>query len=131
MLRTLTRKSVLGFGYEGDLPIQMLITRHRVGYLRWVYFNSSNISFTDDILDELHIDNEFRIKKPGVQRDFHEMLNHKLYDNDAPSTTERRQRRIGRAIKGKAVSAIKRHVTSKEFMQAKNQGHRRGRRDYF
>lgn len=126
-LRTLTRKSVLGFGYEGDLPIQMLLNRHRAGYLRWVYFNSSNLSFTDDILDELKVDPEFRIQKPGVQRDFHEKLNHKLYDHFALSTIEAIKRKSDHAIKGRAISALKRQCFTKDYMQATNQGHKRGR----
>ena len=65
ILRKLARKSTLNFGQFADMTVQQVIDlkHHRV--LRWYYFNSSNITFMDDILDELNVTEKWRIAKPG------------------------------------------------------------------
>lgn len=63
-LRKLTKKSTLKFGKWSDLTIGNLIKIEKP-YLRWVYFNSSNIDFMDDVLTEIEIPTEFKISKPG------------------------------------------------------------------
>jgi len=63
-LRKLTKKSTLKFGKWADLTIENLLKMEKQ-YLRWVYYNSSNIDFMDDVLDELGITTEFKIQKPG------------------------------------------------------------------
>jgi hypothetical protein len=65
ILRTLTRKSNLGFGKYADIPIQQIFDYKVQTYLRWVYYSFEGITFTDDILDEIPIHKEARIKKPG------------------------------------------------------------------
>jgi len=68
LLRTLTRKSFLKFGKYYDLTIQGVINMYQekgLNYLTWVYFNSSKINFTDDILSELCIESDNIIVKPG------------------------------------------------------------------
>jgi hypothetical protein len=56
---------MLKFGKHHDLPIGMMIDLGKINYLRWVYYNSSNINFFEDILNEIKIPLEFRIPKPG------------------------------------------------------------------
>lgn len=68
LLRTLTRKSKFGFGKHADHTVQNVLDRKNKDYISWVYYNSSNITFTDDILDELDIWEENRIKKPVIMR---------------------------------------------------------------
>ena len=65
LLRTLTLKSVLGFGYEQirDQRIGDLIKANYFKTLISAYYGMSMISFTDDVLDILKI--EIRIEKPG------------------------------------------------------------------
>lgn len=65
LLRKLSRKSTLNFGQYADMTVQQVIDLHHHLILRWYYFNSSNITFFDDILDELSITEEYRIEKPG------------------------------------------------------------------
>ena len=68
LLRTLTRKSTLKFGKFHDLTVQNVLDSQNMkgrSLLRFYYFNSSKISFIDDLLDELNIPPEFRIPKPG------------------------------------------------------------------
>lgn len=64
LLRTLTGKSKLGFGKFAQIEISVLIKRMRP-YLVWVYYNSSNITFTPEILKELDIFEDKLIQKPG------------------------------------------------------------------
>ncbi len=68
LLRTLTRKSFLKFGKYYDLTVQGVINMYNekgLNYLTWIYFNSSKINFTDDILNELCIKRDDRIVKPS------------------------------------------------------------------
>lgn len=65
LLRKLTRKSVMNFGKYFDLTVQQCIDTKKKQYLIWVYFNMSNISFVDELLDELKIPMEYRFDKPN------------------------------------------------------------------
>jgi len=65
LLRKLAFKSQLNFGKYADLTIQQLLDLGKKKYLRWVYFNCSNISFIDDILELINIYEEYRIPKPS------------------------------------------------------------------
>lgn len=74
LLRKLSYKSIL---QDGKYKNQMVKTIIKVDnrYLVWVYFSLSKISFIDDILDDLHIPVEFRIKKPGKDLEMYHALN--------------------------------------------------------
>jgi len=74
LLRKLTRKSTMNFGKYFDLTVQQCIDTKKKPYLRWVYFNSSNITFMDEILDELKIPIEFRFDKPSKNIELGENL---------------------------------------------------------
>jgi hypothetical protein len=71
LLRTLTRKSVLWFGKHNGLRIQQIIDMHLGAYLRWIYYNFTGITFTEDILGELTITENRRISKPGIAPEKH------------------------------------------------------------
>ena len=83
LLRTLTRKSTLKFGKFHDLTVQNVLDSQNMNgrsLLRFYYFNSSKISFIDDLLDELNIPPELRIPKPGnVTPDKWKLINHTLH----------------------------------------------------
>lgn len=83
LLRTLTRKSTLKFGKFHDLTVQNVLDSQNMkgrSLLRWYYFNSSKISFIDDLLDELNIPPELRIPKPGnITPDEWRVINHDLH----------------------------------------------------
>ena len=55
LLRKLSRKSIMKFGVHSLYTVQEIINLNKKKYLRWVYFNCSNIDFMDDILDEIRI----------------------------------------------------------------------------
>jgi len=65
-LRKLTRKSQLRTTMQYErLVSSMLITKPNRDKLIWCYYHLSNITFMDDILDELGIPKQYRIDKPG------------------------------------------------------------------
>ncbi len=66
LLRTLTRKSTLKYGYRHTQTVEQMLAE-RPYQLISNYYKLSAITFTDDILDELGITE--RIQKPGVATD--------------------------------------------------------------
>tara|TARA_R110000823_G_scaffold228621_1_gene355841 strand:+ start:101 stop:511 length:411 start_codon:yes stop_codon:yes gene_type:complete len=69
-LRTLTKLSQLKFGRNKNDTVQQTLDLGAVGRSRlaWYYFLMSNISFSDDVLDELGITEELRIEKPTTNK---------------------------------------------------------------
>jgi hypothetical protein len=74
LLRKLSRKSIMNFGKYFDLTVQQCIDTKKKQYLKWVYFNMSNITFMDEILDELKIPIEYRFDKPNKNSELGEKL---------------------------------------------------------
>ncbi len=70
-LRKLTRKARLGFGYQDikNITIQDILIMNKHKELIKIYFGLDKITFMDDILEELGIDEKMRIEKPGKIRD--------------------------------------------------------------
>jgi hypothetical protein len=74
LLRTLTLKSRIGFGQFRDLTVSEIIDLAMLPYLRWLYFNMEGLTFTNEILINIKIDQDFRIEKPGRKPELHEKL---------------------------------------------------------
>lgn len=90
-LRTLTRKSIIGFGKYTDLRVGDLIDTNRKAELVNIYFNLERISYCTDVLDELNIPESLRIEKPGK---CHENISYywdfvKTYELNTMSSKER------------------------------------------
>jgi hypothetical protein len=81
LLRKLSRKSTMKFGVHSLYTVQEIINLNKNKYLRWVYFNCSNIDFMNDILDEIRIPENFRIKKPSKKPELHDELNKLIFEN--------------------------------------------------
>jgi len=66
-MRKLARKSRLGFGYQDikHITIQDILIMNKHKELIKIYFGLDKITFMDDILEELGIDEDMRIEKPG------------------------------------------------------------------
>ena len=64
LLRTMTRKSLMKFGDYADYTVDQLLQLKYYSYLRWVYYNCANVTFTIDVLELLYID-QMQIDKPG------------------------------------------------------------------
>ena len=69
ILRVLTKKSKLGLGEYYDSEIKSFLDLKEYKYLRNIYFNKGGISFNEEILDEIGILKEYRIKKPGRDKE--------------------------------------------------------------
>tara|TARA_R110002020_G_scaffold319338_3_gene535238 strand:- start:2114 stop:2503 length:390 start_codon:yes stop_codon:yes gene_type:complete len=67
-LRKLTRKSVLSFGQYGFDTIQKILDDDPQ-YIVWVYYNKPEITFFDDILEEVGLVGRFVIDKPSSNPD--------------------------------------------------------------
>lgn len=69
-LRTLTMKSTIGFGgWFKHWVVKDLIDNDNWDALVSIYYNLGNISFTDEVLEAINITKEYRIEKPGKDRD--------------------------------------------------------------
>jgi len=113
---------------DKELPIQL---KEGHSYLRWVYYNIEHIDFMGDILDELGISEEFRIKKPGKNSSILKTLNRKLLD-DLLTPNEQEVYFKQKSYNKKEDRRSERemidddnNIESKKSLQLKNQGHKR------
>ena len=117
LLRTLTRKSKLGFGKLRDVTIQeMLDDRLFYGKLSLIspYYKLTTINYTDDILEELGITAKYRIEKPSANKDmYYRFLKENGY--------KRKLRTRDGANKMKSAWELNLGL-SKTFLQSKNHG---------
>lgn len=124
LLRKLSRKSFLNFGKHSDKTVQQLLDLKNKKYLRWIYFNSSNISFLDDVLDEIVVLPEYRISKPGKEPELFDKLQIEINKHTLGFTKfkrEARRRKLRRVdiLINKRVATIR---YSKGSLQRKNHG---------
>ena len=104
LLRTLTRKSKLGFGKYKERTVQQLIDSRQLLQLISAYYKLTTINYMDDILEE------FRIKKPSSDKDlYYEFLNAQGY--------EKRKRGVGSDKLKKQTK-----VPSRNKLMGKNHG---------
>lgn len=139
-LRTMARKSVFEGGSCDNCSVQQMLNLKAWKTLRWIYYNCSNISFLPDILDEIGITDEWRIAKPGTDKEkgieldkkFQERFNRKLaiISEDDPKKAigiykraEKRSKSIARAHACQFRSHD-RSIFNKGAMQRRNHGHR-------
>jgi len=118
--RKMTRKSVIGFGKAFDRTVEDLIRIGKKRELCDIYFKCSHITFFDDILDEIGITEEWRIQKPGTNRErYVEFLT-----SINPNFTEEGQANASKYISIKARKTLKmisQGNRSKEYHRQFNQ----------
>ena len=68
-LRTLTRKSKLGFGKWKDYTVQELLDLKKHVVLISPYYKLTSINYIEDVLIELKITEAYRINKPSSDKD--------------------------------------------------------------
>jgi len=130
LLRKLTRKSVLKFGQYSDLSVQEMINLKKHKYLRWVYFNCSNIDFMEDVLDEIKIHLDFRIPKPSKKPELHFELNKFIFDSCSEEFQQiilKKTKKIAKkTVKAISICKIKQHEGNykKDYLRRKNQGNK-------
>ena len=125
-LRTLTEKSTLGFGKYSDLKVGDLIVSKKHGYLIWVYYNCSMIDYNDEVLQLLHIDEEWQIDKPGIEPGKDQELLKYYLDGLAGRYKFKlvsHNKRVKKAIQRERCYRY-RNVETKASLQGKNQGHK-------
>jgi len=124
LLRTLTQKSYLKFGKYTDFRVGELLQTYKFRYLRWIYFNCSKITFTDEILELLNITKEFKIDKPGKCSENHDLLNEILNNNIPKFRVEYLKTETKREKKRNYINLMKRNKIhfSKKSMQRRNHG---------
>ena len=130
LLRTLTRKSILGFGKYVDLTVQNMLDTFLSKELLNIYYTCRNIDFNQDLKDELCIHGEREINKKE-KKDERYILNygHYMYEclkEMAEKKTEEQEKIIlGYRRKEKQVrgtqGALSRTIFSKGANRGKNQ----------
>ncbi len=131
VLRILTRKSTHKFGYEEnrDLTVQQLLDLGKHKTMISSYFGLDRISYIDDVLDELGITEDMRLKKPAKLKgkELNKIIN-KVMQNmyDSKSDNEKmgasmKAKKIRRVRSTKAIGKIRRN-NSRGSLQAKNHG---------
>ena len=109
-LRTMTRKSKLGFGKYKDFTVQKMFDMPKKIDLISAYYKLSSINYTDDILKDLGITKKYQIQKPGIDKDmYYIFLNENRYKKPPRGT-------------GPDKLKTKTKPFSKKYMQSKNQG---------
>jgi len=80
-LRTMTRKSTLGFGKMKDLTVQRILDLRKPLVLISSYYKLTSVNYTEDILNELKITKEYRIQKPSANKEmYYKFLNENGYE---------------------------------------------------
>jgi len=124
-LRTMTEKSVIGFGKYTDLRVQDLLNQRKTRDLRWIYYNCSLLTFMPNILEEIGVTEEHRIEKPGKNHDLGIELNEAKKKRILGFQKLKNQSHTRRVIK--ANNASRRFVDhikySKGSLVARNHGH--------
>lgn len=69
LLRTVTKKSILGFGNYKDVTIQNMIDMRMERELLHIYYTCRNIDFCQELKDELCISGEREINKKEKQEE--------------------------------------------------------------
>ena len=73
-LRILTRKTKLRFGRWKDYTVQDLLDLRKQKELISPYYKLTPINYTEDILIELKITKDYRIEKPGTDREMSNLI---------------------------------------------------------
>lgn len=80
-LRTMTRKSKMSFGKYKDKTVQEMLDLKRNLDLISPYYKLTSINYTEDILNELKITKQYRIKKPSANKEmYYKFLNKNGYE---------------------------------------------------
>ena len=70
-LRIMTRKSKIGFGKYKDKTVQEMLDLRHFRDLISSYYKLTSINYTEDILNELKITEQYRIEKPSANKEMY------------------------------------------------------------
>jgi len=119
--RVMTEKSIVGFGRFSNNRIEQLITTERIVDVVMMYFGLSHISFCDDLLLKMKITNEWRIQKPGTDKDKGEKFLNDCYSDSMEKRELRNAFRVHRNAKVMLKGEIRNGTADRNRM--KNHGH--------
>ena len=69
--RILTYRSKLGFGKWSDYSVEQLLKLGKIAVLIPPYYKLSSITYTEEILIELGITEQYRIEKPSINKEMY------------------------------------------------------------
>ena len=121
ILRKLTLKSCFEEGKFANVPVGTLIDLGHTRFLRWYYYNLSNISFVPEVLEMIGITPEWEIKKPGTNKEIGETL--ALFKKQTMGDKNRMAAYQKDKKKNKYIFTKSLDKTSKAQLMAKNHGH--------
>lgn len=131
-LRIMAPLSKYAIGKYAGCTVESLLDRDN-DYIRWSYFNHSNISYQDEILSKVGILDRYRIAKPGTDPEMYERckanvmqyVKSKMTENQIMGMASRRKR-LQKKAHAKAVKKVDdENNLSKRVLQAINHGHMR------
>lgn len=121
-LRTLTGKSKLNFGKFSGMYVQQIIDLNEWVYLRWIYYCINGITFSEDILAKICIQEKDRIEKPGVAPEHHKKLVEELQSTMMLKRKIHVKTRMKYRAKAKLGKTMRSVSFSKGELQAINHG---------
>jgi len=136
LLRTLTRKSIIGFGNFKDLTVQNLIDTRQQRKLLEIYYFCRNIDYMPDIKEELFILDDRVIDKKKYEEDRFNKIYYKninfCYDKILENENEKfgkfqsignkmKRKKLNKAVQKSIEQALNRTIFSKGAQQRKNQ----------
>ncbi len=115
------------FGRFSNMSAGQLLDLKKYYYLRWVYYHCSQINYDAQILNALHIDEEWQINKPGTNSDIYYELNEYMLGNTAGMLRMKVKSRLskGNRIKKHKIDREERYAENRGTLQARNHGHSR------
>ena len=124
-LRTLTLKSVMGFGKHFDMNVSQVLATVNKSYIIWCYYSLSNISFVDEILNMVGITEEYRITKPGKDAEMLKKFDDYRTGNWNDTAKANAKKRAVKILKGQSAHSkgVDRIRYSKASLARKNHGH--------
>ena len=120
-LRTMTRKSLIKFGQYADYTVDQLIQLDKRHYLRWIYYNCEQVTFTPDVLELIHI-NEMQIDKPGKDEKTFIAVREYLSHFVPKSARKHYKWKDNKVAKSKLANIAHSTKNLKCYLQAKNHG---------
>lgn len=122
LLRIMTRKSLMKFGEFADYTVDQLFSLERKSYLRWVYYNCANISFNQEVLEMLNIE-DMQIDKPGKDVRTYNAV-HEFFQHFISWKAKRHyQMRNNKVAKSNIMNLNNQPYNRKSYLQSKNHGH--------
>lgn len=135
LLRTLTAKSIIGFGAYRDISVQNLLDTYREKELLQIYYNCRNIDYCKELKQRLGITAEREINKKEKKEErylknsfylinacLHEIIKDKTEDERSKELGMKRKFKIvNKKIVSRSQTEKNKTIFSKGALRSKNQ----------